>query len=164
MREGMVLAAALFEKITGKKMEELEFEKIPPDALIKLLWDLMPLFHEKYAKLKSCRYEEQFAGECDEAIRKVLETSDLSCFDGMSLQAWRVLGERWRQLVETCVANEMAGNPAIMSLPLGVGREDRLLGAIGFWLHDMQLPFPVNDQWPAGWMSEDGIPSSWRTQ
>jgi len=114
--------------------------------LTEILWPLNAVFRPYMERIRSVEYSLHFEAEADKAIERFAENPRPETWNDVSPGAWRVLLERYLQLLKVAQLNEMAGVENIITvLPAGLPKDAELPGVMLLVLHGMKLRLPLSD-------------------
>jgi len=139
------------ERELGRPRDGLEPEFLSGWQVIEALWPLNDIFRPVWEQVSSVPYQAQYESAADQAIERYV-FSGVVWDEQMPAGVWRVLLERQQQAIMVATANEIEGNP-LMPVPRGFPETARTGLAMLFLLHQMVLPFELQDlsalEWPA---------------
>ncbi|MGE4219257.1 MAG: hypothetical protein AB7G39_07395 [Alphaproteobacteria bacterium] len=144
-------AAAYFELCLDRPVDEIGFYGIVPRQVVELLWPLNDLMYDQGAGVLPLRYHSLFEPEANEAILAYIEYPDPRTWSRLSRGCWRVLLERYLQLMTVALARVLVDIP-IASLPNGLDDDQRRLGLMLQLMLRMTLPLPIVDRLPFEWL------------
>ncbi|WP_311269589.1 hypothetical protein [Sphingobium sp. WCS2017Hpa-17] len=140
------MSVSLFITFLKRRLREnpsdVKPEKAHPDEVLKLLWPLLtPYQGKKGERIRALRYDPASEAEVDGAFEKWAQSSAPRP-TAMAPLAQRVFLERLRQAIIAIEANAAAGETLLIP-PRSLSPHDRHVAAALLWLHEMELPYPV---------------------
>ena len=144
-------AAAYFEMCLERPMHEVSHFGVTPRQVVELLWPLNDLMYEQGAGVLPLRYHSLFEPEANEALLAYIEFPDPRTWSRLSRGCWRVLLERYLQLMTVALARMLVDVP-VASLPHGLAEDQKRLGLMLQLMLRMTLPLPIADRLPFEWL------------
>jgi len=138
------LLEAYTERELGRPRDGIRPEYLSGWQVIEALWPLNDVFRPVWDQVSSVPYQAQYEAAADEAIERYV-FSGVAWDERLPAGVWRVLLERHQQAIMVATANEIEGNALMMPIPCGFPESARTGLAMLFWLHQMTLPFEVQD-------------------
>lgn len=156
----MDLINQYFESVLGP-VDKRRTRQLSPMEFIEALWPLNDIFKPHIEQIATVRYRPRFEAQANEAIERFVAIPKMETWANLSPGVWRVLLERHRQMIDTAVANDGAGNINFAPIPDSLPDDCLLPALMLLWLHSMELPFPVKDR-TAGEFPDGDPPASMR--
>jgi hypothetical protein len=130
----------------GKDVNDVEPRKGDPAIVFELLWDWAARFsgHAPERELmREIPYDHAYADAADAWLQELAFSADSNDEPDLDYKTGRVIFERLLQSMTTVVANQAVGEKLI--LPRSeLTRRDQEMAMAMLWLHQMDLPFPIN--------------------
>ena len=145
MADNFSLALKYFEKVFGQSIDNIKPVELSGWEVVEIIWPLNNLFRPKWRHIRSVKYRIGFEKEADKAIEDFVVNPVAGIWDNLADGTWRVLLERYTQLIQLALANELADNP-VTYLPEGLPKASQLCGLMILLLHSMKLPWPPGDR------------------
>jgi len=143
--------AAYFELCLDRPIGEIGHFGVTPRHAVELLWPLNDLMYSQGAGVLPLRYHSLFEPEANEAILAYVEFPDPRTWSRLSRGCWRVLLERYLQLMTVTLARVLVDTP-MASLAYGLDQEQQRLALMLQLMLRTALPLPIGDRLPFEWL------------
>jgi len=137
---------AFLENRLGKPLDMAEPRPLTPWQVIEALWPLRDVFAPVHARVRSLPYRPMFEADADEAIVNFAWSPSAETWNDLKPGVWRVLLERYEQMLTVCAANEAEGRPRMTIIPRELPEDELLSAQMLEWLLRMSLPWQPGDR------------------